>query len=75
MNIGIYCALGGAELFGASTRRPAKRLLGEISPIVLAGLLYADSGLGAEAHSHEREHDPFSHSHAYYPDIHHRHSH
>jgi len=45
MNIGIYCALGGAVLFGASTPF-AKLLLGEINPLVLAGLLYAGSGLG-----------------------------
>jgi len=45
MNIGIYCALGGAALFGASTPF-AKLLLGEVPPIALAGLLYAGSGLG-----------------------------
>jgi len=45
MKTGIYCALGGAVLFGASTP-VAKLLLGEISPIVLAGLLYSGSGLG-----------------------------
>jgi len=45
MNIGIYCALGGAALFGASTPF-AKLLLGEVPAIVLAGLLYAGSGLG-----------------------------
>ncbi|MGB5080588.1 MAG: EamA family transporter [Burkholderiales bacterium] len=45
MNIGIYSALGGAALFGASTPF-AKLLVGEIPPIVLAGLLYGGSGLG-----------------------------
>jgi len=45
MNAGIYCALAGAALFGASTP-VAKLLLGEIQPILLAGLLYAGSGLG-----------------------------
>jgi drug/metabolite transporter (DMT)-like permease len=45
LNIGIYCALGGAALFGASTPF-AKLLLGQIPPIALAGLLYAGSGLG-----------------------------
>jgi hypothetical protein len=37
MNIGIYYVLGGAALLGASTPL-AKILLGEIAPIVLAGL-------------------------------------
>lgn len=45
MNAGIYFALGGALLFGASTPI-AKSLLAGISPIMLAGLLYAGSGLG-----------------------------
>jgi drug/metabolite transporter (DMT)-like permease len=38
-------ALAAAALFGASTPF-AKLLLGEISPVVLAGLLYLGSGLG-----------------------------
>jgi drug/metabolite transporter (DMT)-like permease len=38
-------ALGAAVLFGASTPI-AKRLVGEIDPVMLAGLLYAGSGLG-----------------------------
>src|SRR2546422_11156921 len=45
MNAGIYCALGGAALFGASTP-VAKLLPGEIQPVLLAGLLYIGSGLG-----------------------------
>jgi drug/metabolite transporter (DMT)-like permease len=42
---GIAAALGAALLFGASTPL-AKRLLGETSPWLLAGLLYVGSGLG-----------------------------
>jgi drug/metabolite transporter (DMT)-like permease len=38
-------ALAAAALFGASTPL-AKLLLGEVSPVVLAGLLYLGSGLG-----------------------------
>ena len=45
MNIGVYYALGGAFLFGASTPI-AKILLGEVEPVMAAGLLYAGSGLG-----------------------------
>jgi drug/metabolite transporter (DMT)-like permease len=45
---GIYCALGGALLFGASTPI-AKLLIGELPPLLLAGLLYAGSGLGLGA--------------------------
>ncbi len=45
MNIGVACALGGAALFGASTPI-AKLLVGEMPPVMLAGLLYAGSGLG-----------------------------
>lgn len=40
-----FLALAAAALFGASTPL-AKLLLGEISPVVLAGLLYLGSGLG-----------------------------
>lgn len=40
-----FFALAAATLFGASTPF-AKLLLGEISPVVLAGLLYLGSGLG-----------------------------
>jgi drug/metabolite transporter (DMT)-like permease len=40
-----FAALGAAALFGLSTPL-AKRLLGEVSPVVLAGLLYLGSGVG-----------------------------
>jgi drug/metabolite transporter (DMT)-like permease len=42
---GILSALGAAVLFGASTPI-AKMLVGEIPPVLLAGLLYAGSGVG-----------------------------
>jgi drug/metabolite transporter (DMT)-like permease len=42
---GIAYALLGAALFGASTPI-AKLLVGEVGPVMLAGLLYAGSGLG-----------------------------
>ncbi|MHB1530328.1 MAG: DMT family transporter [Acidiferrobacteraceae bacterium] len=42
---GIASALGAAVLFGASTPL-AKILLGPVSPILLAGLLYLGSGVG-----------------------------
>lgn len=45
MHRGIAYALLAAALFGVSTPL-AKGLLGEIHPIVLAGLLYAGSGVG-----------------------------
>ena len=45
MSPGILCALAAAALFGASTPF-AKNLIGDIPPIVLAGLLYAGSGVG-----------------------------
>lgn len=48
MNAGIAYALLGAVLFGASTPI-AKLLVGEIGPLMLAGLLYAGSGLGLGA--------------------------
>jgi drug/metabolite transporter (DMT)-like permease len=41
----ILAALGAACLFGASTPA-AKSLVGEIHPVLLAGLLYAGSGVG-----------------------------
>ncbi len=44
-HIGIAAALGSAVLFGASTPF-AKTLLGEVSPWLLAGLLYLGVGLG-----------------------------
>jgi drug/metabolite transporter (DMT)-like permease len=42
---GILAALGAAVLFGLSTPI-AKTLVGEMSPLLLAGLLYVGSGLG-----------------------------
>ena len=42
---GVLLALGAAVLFGLSTPA-AKRLLGDVHPVLLAGLLYAGSGLG-----------------------------
>jgi drug/metabolite transporter (DMT)-like permease len=45
VNPGIAYALLGAVLFGASTPI-AKLLVGEIGPVMLAGLLYAGSGVG-----------------------------
>jgi drug/metabolite transporter (DMT)-like permease len=41
---GVGAALLAAALFGAST--PLTKLLGDIQPLVLAGLLYLGSGLG-----------------------------
>jgi drug/metabolite transporter (DMT)-like permease len=43
--VGVGAALGAAMLFGASTPL-AKLLLGGLDPVLLAGLLYAGSGLG-----------------------------
>src|SRR5512137_1658880 len=45
VQIGVIVALGSAVLFGLSTPL-AKVLVGAVSPISLAGLLYAGSGLG-----------------------------
>src|SRR5436309_2467917 len=45
MHQGVIYALLAAALFGASTPF-AKALLGDVHPIVLAGLLYAGSGAG-----------------------------
>lgn len=42
---GVLFALGSAALFGASTPF-AKLLVGELPPLMLAGLLYAGSGVG-----------------------------
>ena len=44
-DIGVWAALVSAVLFGAGTPL-AKSLLGQVSPWLLAGLLYAGSGLG-----------------------------
>ncbi|OWW21283.1 DMT family transporter [Noviherbaspirillum denitrificans] len=48
MRIGIAHALLAAILFGASTPF-AKLLVGDVAPVLLAGLLYAGSGLGLAA--------------------------
>jgi len=48
MNRSVLSALGAAALFGASTPF-AKLLLGEVSPLVLAAVLYLGSGLGLAA--------------------------
>ena len=48
MNRGVLYALGAAALFGASTPF-AKLLLGEVSPLVLAAILYLGSGIGLAA--------------------------
>lgn len=40
-----FAALGAALFFGASTPF-AKQLVGQVSPLLLAGLLYAGSGIG-----------------------------
>ncbi len=48
MKTGVWYALAGAVLFGASTP-VAKLLVGRIEPVMLAGLLYAGSGLGLSA--------------------------
>lgn len=45
MNKGIVYALGAALLFGASTPF-AKLLIGDNAPVLVAGLLYAGSGIG-----------------------------
>ena len=45
MNPGIAYALLAAALFGASTPF-AKRLVGDVPPLMLAGLLYLGSGIG-----------------------------
>jgi len=44
-NPSVFAALAAALLFGASTPF-AKVLLGAVSPLLLAGLLYAGSGIG-----------------------------
>ena len=42
---GVVAAVGAAVLFGFSTPL-AKPLVGQISPLLLAGLLYLGSGIG-----------------------------
>lgn len=48
INKGVHYALSAAALFGASTPL-AKMLIGQITPVMLAGLLYLGSGLGLSA--------------------------
>jgi len=48
-DMGVWAGLGSAVLFGAGTPL-AKALLGQVSPWLLAGLLYAGSGLGLLAY-------------------------
>ena len=48
MRTGVASAIAAAALFGASTPF-AKLLLGEVSPLVLAALLYLGSGIGLAA--------------------------
>lgn len=57
MTPGAVYALGAAALFGASTPL-AKLLLGEVSPWVLAALLYLGSGIGLAAWIGLRAHLP-----------------
>lgn len=45
LHAGVAAGLIAAALFGASTPF-AKQLLGEVSPLLVAGLLYAGSGIG-----------------------------
>jgi drug/metabolite transporter (DMT)-like permease len=45
VNTSVLAALGAALLFGASTPL-AKALVGAVPPVLLAGLLYAGSGIG-----------------------------
>jgi drug/metabolite transporter (DMT)-like permease len=45
VNRGIFYAMASAALFGVSIPL-AKLLLGEVQPLMLAGLLYASSGVG-----------------------------
>lgn len=45
MNREVFYALLAAALFGASTPI-AKLLIGDVAPVMLAGLLYLGSGIG-----------------------------
>ena len=47
-SLGIIYAFSAAILFGLSTPL-AKLLIGEVPPVMLAGLLYGGSGLGLSA--------------------------
>jgi len=48
MNTSVLHALLAAALFGASTPL-AKLLVGQVSPVLLGGLLYLGSGIGLAA--------------------------
>src|ERR1043165_6597640 len=52
---GAACALLAAALFGASTPL-AKLLIDDLSPLLLAGLLYLGSGVGLMAFRLMRDH-------------------
>ena len=45
MNQNVFYAISAAALFGASTPL-AKLLVGDMSPVLLGGLLYLGSGVG-----------------------------
>jgi drug/metabolite transporter (DMT)-like permease len=60
---GILAALGAATLFGLSTPI-AKTLVGEISPLLLAGLLYSGSGVGLTILCRSRERTGTSEHHS-----------
>lgn len=69
-------------LFGAGTPL-AKLLLNAVSPWLLAGLLYLGSGVGFSLYRYFSKapavklprHEPLTHTHAHFPDTHHRHNH
>ena len=76
---GAIFALAAAGLFGSSMPF-AKLLLHDVSPELLAGLLYVGSGLGlmtlrALRPAGKGEASLARNDHAHYPDIHHRHRH
>jgi hypothetical protein len=56
---GVGVAVAAAVLFGASTPF-AKLLLGQLPPVLLAGLLYLGSGLGPAPTSRGWQERPFS---------------
>jgi drug/metabolite transporter (DMT)-like permease len=62
----IAGALGAAALFGASTPA-AKVLVGEMTPVLLAGLLYAGSGIGLSAWMLARRERPAAPARADWP--------
>jgi len=79
----VIAALLAALLFGASTPF-AKILAGDVSPILLAGLLYLGSGLGLAVIRVLRDRrfeiprlrpNELVHAHSHFHDSHHRHAH